>query len=141
MGLDMNLTGKYYINSSRRDKVKIEGIDLHGFQLQEIVIHLAYWRKVNAIHKWFVDNVQDGEDECQESYVDRDDLELLIEVCKEVLANKTEAETILPTQRGFFFGGTDYDEWYFEDIENTIKQLEKVLKLPNNWEIYYRASW
>jgi len=26
---------------------------------------VGYWRKANAIHKWFVDNVQNGEDDCQ----------------------------------------------------------------------------
>ena len=25
---------------------------------------IASWRKANAIHKWFVDNVQDGVDDC-----------------------------------------------------------------------------
>ena len=32
---------------------------------QEVCV--AYWRKANAIHSWFVENCQDGVDECQYS--------------------------------------------------------------------------
>ena len=40
---------------------------------------------------------------------------------------------------GFFFGGTDYDEWYYNDIENTIKILESALE--DGDEFYYSSSW
>jgi hypothetical protein len=56
-----------------------------------LIMEAAYWRKANAIHKWFVDHCQDGRDECQESYVERDKLKELLELCRRVLAlAKTE---------------------------------------------------
>lgn len=37
------------------------------------------------------------------------------------------AEQLLPTQDGFFFGSTTYDEWYIEDLLDTVNALSKVL--------------
>ena len=38
-------------------------------------------------------------------------------ICDKVLDDNSLAEELLPTRSGFFFGSTDYDEWYFEDIK------------------------
>jgi len=50
----------------------------------------VYWRKANHIHRWFVDNCQDGIDECQLSEVTRKDLNELLNKCNDILnkANK-----------------------------------------------------
>lgn len=105
-----------------------------------IVESAAYWRKANHIHKWFVENVQDGEDDCKDYYVEADQLKELVELCKQVLANKEKAEDLLPTTGGFFFGGTAYDEWYFRGCEDTITQLEEALK-DETAEFEYTSSW
>jgi hypothetical protein len=49
----------------------------------------------------------------------------------------------LPPREGFFFGGTDIDEWYWNDLKSTIAQLERVLTLPefDNLSFYYQSSW
>lgn len=44
-----------------------------------------------------------------------------------VVDNYELCEEELPTEEGFFFGSTDYDEWYLEDIDSTIEQLKKVV--------------
>ena len=108
----------------------------------------CYWRKANQIHKWFVDNVQNGVDNCGDYYVSTKNLQELLDVCKEVKANPDKAPELLPTQEGFFFGGTEYDEWYFKDIDYTIEQLSKILeeeKQLNEDGFYsdfeYQSSW
>jgi hypothetical protein len=35
-------------------------------RVKQIVEEVACWRKANAIHQWFVGNVQRGKDDCQE---------------------------------------------------------------------------
>ena len=60
---------------------------------------------------------------------------------EKILQEKSKANKLLPTQSGFFIGNTNYDEYYFEDIENTIKIILKCLKLPNDWEFEYSSSW
>jgi hypothetical protein len=65
----------------------------------------------------------------------------LLNICKIVNIDNTKAEQLLSTQSGFFFGGTEYDEWYFNDIDNTIKILEDALSDENADDFTYRASW
>ena len=50
------------------------------------------------------------------------------------------AKKLLPTHQGFFFGGYDYDQYYYECIDDTIKILEKALK-DKKKEFYYQSSW
>lgn len=105
-------------------------------------VQVAYWRKANHIHKWFVDHVQDGNDDCEEYRVSRDQLQLLLDNCKLVLMNKEEAPKLLPRQEGFFFGSYEYDEYYWLDIQDTIEQLEKILnEYPEEWDFKYQSSW
>lgn len=112
--------------------------DIYG---AEVSVTCAYWRKANQIHKWFVDNVQNGEDDCDLYYVSQDKLKQLLNTCKEALATKNPS--LLPPQEGFFFGSYDIDQYYWGDIKNTIKQLERVSNLPDfeRLSFSYQSSW
>ena len=134
MGLDMYLTYQY--NTT-------EPIDRD----------LCYWRKQNAVHRWFVMNVQGGKDDCASYVVNKDHLDRLLYACRMVVNNwDTEmshefAEYFLPTTTGFFFGSTDYDEWYFQGLLHTISTIETffadmmdVVDLTNV-TIHYRSCW
>jgi hypothetical protein len=104
----------------------------------------VYWRKVNCIHQWFVDNLANGVDECQPIYVRRKDLEDLRDLVKDVLIHRDKAPVALPTASGFFFGNTEYDEWYWHDLEYTAKELDRVLIQTFGDEgvtFTYQASW
>ena len=130
MGLDMYLCG-----------VKSE-FNQHDYNIGMVktVTEIGYWRKSNHIHKWFVDNVQDGIDNCQPHDLSKEQLIELKEVCKEVLKDRNKAEELLPTGSGFFFGTTDYGEWYFEDIKETIKIINWAL--DQDFEYFqYESSW
>jgi len=116
---------------------------------------IGYWRKANQIHNFFVHECQDGIDECQLSIVTKEVLEDLLDRCKRVLKLKNiylndgiikdgvGAEELLPTTSGFFFGGTEFNEWYFEDVAETKKLITKVLKETDfdKQIICYRSSW
>lgn len=58
-----------------------------------------------------------------------------------VIVNPKVAQALLPTQGGFFFGSTDYNEWYLGDIKNTVATLERCLKLPDGYNFSYHSSW
>ena len=64
----------------------------------------------------------------------------LLDVCKKVQADHSLAESLLPSTSGFFFGNTEYDEWYYTDIDNTIAILEEAI-MENGVEFYYSSSW
>lgn len=139
-----------------------------------IIETVADWRKANHIHKWFVDNVQDGVDDCEIYEVTKEQLEELLDVCRKVINNSklvkgkvingqtiknrewancyedgeyvedsSVAEELLPTTSGFFFGSTQYDQWYIKDIKYTIKVIEDVLNTTDfeNEIIMYNSSW
>ena len=105
---------------------------------------VGYWRKANAVHKWFVDNVQNGEDDCTfHKPVIRKDLETLAGLCKAVLDDHSKAEKLMPTMPGFFFGVYDYNDLYFKNIQQTYDLCTKLLSEFDfeNYELYYRSSW
>lgn len=107
-----------------------------------VTVQVGYWRKENAIHKWFVDNVQDGEDNCAEYFVGREQLEELKELCEKVLADHSLAGELLPTQEGFFFGSTEFDEWYFTGLRDTVEIVNLCFSPEyENWEFTYQSSW
>jgi hypothetical protein len=57
------------------------------------------------------------------------------------IADPTVAEALLPTQGGFFFGSTDYDQFYYEDLKYTRDMLTEVLAVADEGEFYYESSW
>ncbi len=142
MGLDMYLSARYYMSEHSNADVfaaysglKIPGITLPPEYLAgggcsiEIAVQVAYWRKANAIHAWFVREVQGGNDDCGHYDVDYGQLRGLRELCRTVVAARDEAtaKANLPTQSGFFFGGTEYDDWYYRDVQDTADALDKLL--------------
>ena len=183
MGLDMYLEASFstraYVSPTDADyeamregeEVKVEksrelknALDAIGFEnapIQHQFNHFTYvfpiitWRKANAIHKFFVDNCQEGNDNCQRHYVSESDLENLLEIINQILEIKTpvaremKAEELLPTDiEGCFFGSKEYDDWYYKDLEDTKKTLEKVFEYEENAEagkcfdsFYYQSSW
>ena len=182
MGLDMYLHAKRYFSKHlKTDTGKQEAIIAQTGKIGvcedygvEVQITAAYWRKANAIHKWFVDNVQDGEDDCGDYYVSQDQLRELRDLCQQVLdvaktkkakihtstswsngketknyeegskiTNADEIHELLPTQEGFFFGGTEYNNFYLDDCRDTIKKIDAILNDPNvkDWSFEYHSSW
>lgn len=154
MGLDMYLKARRHLSSydEREAPLKaqiselVKGIN-KGFEFQELVFEAMYWRKANAIHKWFVDNVQDGKDDCGDYYVDEEQLRALHDTVTKVLDNRKLAGELLPPQSGFFFGSTELDQWYWQDLEYTRDKLTDLLskfaegEIGWDWSFSYHSSW
>lgn len=206
-GIPLKITGVgdgkiYFRNYDKDIKLDLSYEDIHnGYLIDEeetaYVIkgeyEVAYWRKANQIRQWFVNHIEEfNEDDNGEYYeVTEELLRKLITDCMSVLlSNKkieisdkiktkmqkiktlsergvdgekdgaketlermekkygltgisVKPEEILPTSSGFFFGSTEYDEWYYKQLENTIEQCEKVLEETdwNNEVVVYTESW
>lgn len=184
MGLDQYLYRETYVKNWNFMKpeelheitIKRGGVvreDIKPERISGITEQVAYWRKANQIHKWFVDNVQDGKDDCGRYRVSAEQLTKLVDACKQVL-NAAElvdgkvcvghqlsqgewtpmledgkvlvasaaaiAADLLPPQSGFFFGSTDFDGYYIDDLRRTVEMLEPLLK-DDESDYYYRSSW
>jgi hypothetical protein len=165
MGLDMYLYKKTYVknwehtNPELRHEftVKIGGNvrpDIKPERICYITEEVAYWRKFNALHGWFVENCGGGVDECQQIYVGEDKMKELLETLKkvsEVLNRSKEVVKVLqdwngkdyevttfdcedeldgifsPTQ-GFFFGSDEIDRYFKKEVEETIEVIDGLLK-------------
>lgn len=192
MGLDMNLYKKHYVKNwdymkpeeKHSISIKKNGEEVKEINTSKIVYveeEVAYWRKANQIHKWFIDNCADGDGNQTEMSVSDEQIKELYQLCLKVkttarlvdgkikngerggkdakgnliwipimvdgkfIENAEEIAELLPTESGFFFGSTDYDEYYMNDIEHTIDVLEPEVKLieagDNMAEYHYSASW
>ncbi len=146
MGLDMYLkarkyTSKYTDKELNKKLLKLSKIDTTNTESAELVIQVGYWRKANHIHKWFVDNIQEGADNCRNYDVSKEQLKDLLKLCKEIKEENSKAEELLPSQEGFFFGSYEYDEWYFDGINETIEIIERVLKIDEEWGFEYNSCW
>lgn len=179
MGLDMYL----YVNSKRtcKDALRAMNASDRVIKLYKRSGVAMYWRKANAIHSWFVQNVQYGEDDCKIYSVTPRQLVELRDLCKKVIAasklvevteydpngpaafpvrkvieDSSVAEELLPTEEGFFFGSTEYDEHYLADLEYTAKAIQMMLEHVREvdywafeherepgWDVqfYYHSSW
>ena len=161
MGLDMYL--------QRAREVEQEAF-AHAHN--DILSGVIYWRKANSIHAFFCDNgslAADGKEDVGYYLVERNailklieridaitsdkpkqeqvkyfDLETMTDIVKDVeyKLSITLAEELLPTRSGFFFGGTDYNYWYYTDLIRTADLLKKELAaVPNQQVWFYYASW
>ncbi len=157
MGLDMYLTASKCISGGEfadekekkqcGDVMKAFGLDVSKSQSRAVTVSLniAYWRKAKQVHAWFVREVQGGENDCNRYEVSRAQLVSLLTLCKEALANRESAAAILPTSSGFFFGCTEYGDYYFSDLESTVEQIGSILNNSifeeEGWNFKYRSSW
>ena len=71
----------------------------------------------------------------------REQLEELRDLCAKILANPDADDGELDPTEGFFFGSTEKDEWYYQDLRDTVEGLTKCLELPKNYYFIYRSSW
>ena len=157
MGLDMYLEKRTFIGAEYKHR-EVKGtcritkqgkkVPIKFNRITSISERVGYWRKANQIHVWFVKNVQKGKDDCGEYIVSLEKLKELVANCKTVLKEKGKADKLLPSQGGFFFGSTDYDKFYFEDLKYTVKMLTPIIKEMekeyangNFSDLYYQSSW
>ena len=161
MGLDQYLSAKKYVSKfdysdmqnriitkEYTDLIPMDTPDISkmgGFAGITVSYPVGYWRKANAIHNFFVHNVGDDIDNCQEMWVDRETIVDLRSRCDSVLnADNMEEmakEVGLETADGFFFGNTEYGDWYKDDLKLTVDICNKALDLPNEYDLHYQASW
>ena len=99
-----------------------------------------YFRKYNFVYAYFENKMVD--EMCLVSKADMIDL---INRCDIVLNPRNEdvSMELLPTRKGFFFGCTEYDDDYYNDVEDCRRQFANVLKKFNeDTDVFYMLfSW
>jgi hypothetical protein len=131
----MFLNRKKYIWGKERAKVKVTGVEgVDNSKVNYITEEFLYWRKVHPLHEWFVNKVQEGEDDCGTYLVELDIIKDLIE----------EIELFIKNPKGDdsdFLGETD--DYIVDELVRTYKELNEALldKSKEDWDFEYHASW
>ena len=157
MGLDMYLNKKTYVKKWGHTpeenvyKVSVDRERGHAIKSERVTFieeELMYWRKANHIHKFFIEKCGGGDDNCREMYVSEEIILELIENLRKIVEANVAigfdvAKETLPTTTGFFFGSTNYDNYYFEECERTLEELQRLVDedLFEGGDLYYQASW
>ena len=141
MGLDMYLHAEkdYYDYLTEQDPMldlqkqminKATGLKCH--KLCNVRYQIWYWRKAYSIHNWFSRHTE------RDGWLAREDLEVLLDLCNQVKADKKLADELLPVEDGL-----EYDDDYFNDIQETIEAIDSILKDPtlSGCTFNYSASW
>lgn len=100
------------------------GLDI--FFTRKKVDNIGYFRKVNFLVRYFGDLGFDIPNQTPLS-IKKEDVEELLERCNQVLEDHDKAPELLPTMRGFFFGSTNYDQYYFEDVKEVRDYINDTL--------------
>lgn len=88
---------------------------------------LAYFRKVNFLIPFFENYFNTKLENLKDLEITRESIEELKNRCEQVLNDHTLAKDLLPTQPGFFFGSTNYDEYYYKNVENVLEICKTLL--------------
>lgn len=99
---------------------------------------VAYFRKVNFLVKYF-----QYEENCSLKKLFIPKVQLLLDYCVKVLGDRSEetSKKLLPTQGGFFFGSTEYDQWYYEDVERVYEIFKEILDDLSDDEDLFMYCW
>lgn len=127
------------------------GLDIYFYSKQKAVdstvdcvanehVEIGYFRKFNALFNWVESNIKSIEN-CTDVPISKEDLVKL-----EIMLNQldtTNCAQLFPTQDGFFFGTTEYDEFYWEDVAD-LKVLVSQFLAEFDFEasqICFHAWW
>jgi len=115
------------------------GLDQFLEKNGEVVIS---WRKENHLQHWFIINTDYDEDTQKPSSPFKvSKLKQLVNVLKQVYDNHELAEDLMSTRNGFFYGSTDYSEYYFSCINREIRELKELIKNHKKGDTYTYGAW
>lgn len=108
---------------------------------------IGYFRKVNFLLKYF--NADKDEDNCRKIYITKEMLEQLVaDTNAEIIHHNLDIDGDVPmneklqTTEVFFGGSIEYDECYWNNIENVRDWANKTLK-DVDWDKdnFYMIAW
>jgi hypothetical protein len=122
------------------------GLDQYLYKKEEVL----YWRKANQIQNWFdklsIERTGKPIQNCEDFQITKEDIENLLDDCEKAIElyksnNIDELEDLMPTVAGFFFGPTDYNEGYLNNLEEAVRGLKELLDEDSDATYIYNAWW
>lgn len=148
MGLDMYMYRKLYIknweHTAKENRYEVT-VKRNGEVLEDwsnptyIEKEVGYWRKFNALHGYIVNEFAGGLDNCEQIYLSKEDLQKILDTLIDTYETKDASK--LPPTEGFFFGSTDVDEYYWDDVKQSIEAFKTYVADNEEVDYFYTASW
>lgn len=119
MGLDI-----FFYRTSKKNYEEFKSKNEENKEYVKHKTEVAYFRKVNFLMSFF-----NYTGNCEYMEITESDIKRLIDSCETVLNARNEETSgeILPSQVGFFFGNYDYNDWYYQDVEQVLDDFTKIL--------------
>lgn len=89
---------------------------------------IAYFRKVNFLVRFMESYYGKEVENCIPFEINKDGIVELKDRCEKVLKDHTLAKELLPTQEGFFFGNTEYNDAYYKDVALVLEKCDEILE-------------
>lgn len=138
--------------------VNIDGYNTNNYELFHVSDTERYYCKANQIQNYFEERFYEDGNDCDSDEYDNvvtkiDDLTIddIIARINNIESNKETAKEEFPTTEGFFYGSTEYDEFYFEknnEFKSDLIELQKIrneinekLKNTDYHAIITYSSW
>lgn len=139
MGLDMWLSVRGYTTDEElKEKVCEHFKWPKNSKNLDICLMLCHWKNEFALHEYFV-NLESSDNDSR-MWVSMEELQYLVNLCDDVLAQPDSAKELLPIPSGYLPHG--YNEHYFECLKDTSAQLKEIIKAYGDDEVLvYEWSW
>lgn len=108
------------------------GLDLYIEKISRK--NLAFFRKYNFLISFFEEYYGVEVENLRDLPITKEGIKELIDRCNKVLDNHTLAPELLPTKAGFFFGDTQYNEYYYKDVNDCLTKCLEILPEFDNLE-------
>ena len=135
-GIEDRVEIEEHIINADKGKMKYVLADRKNFN------QIMYFRKHNWLLPFF-----GYEENCSNIVIDKTAVEKLVSNIEEILNSKEEdridkAKDLLSTESGFFFGNGKYNEWYFMDLEEDLKEFKNCLEVMDwNNDLLIMHCW
>lgn len=142
MGLDQYITAYKRVKATPQMilDLKNEGLDLTDAVSTEpddvlirATVHIHSFRKFNALHGFVADlfatKYGEGFQDSLFPYDITDYIDQMETVLDMILKEPDKAEIMFSPTAGFFFGSTEIDRWYWEDVKELKELIPKLRKL------------
>lgn len=104
--------------------------------------HEVDLRKRNWLIPWVESTLEVEVENCKDYFITKEQVGELLKRLEDVRDDHSKAPELLPTRVGFFFGDTEYDEWYFADIEDALTRIKEVYDdMSDNEEATFWCWW
>jgi hypothetical protein len=116
-------------------------LDIYLVTSEDCEHQLVRLNRAFAIREWFTSRIGIPENGHGTISVTKQLVSELLESCNAILADRSQAESLIPINTNDFDPNQDYNDEYFDQIEETKTQLDNLFKIWKGRKPLYYHEW